>query len=62
MSESSDNPNRRVEGTPKVVVTRHLMPSVEARMAELYETTLNSDDVPLTREQLAAMAAGIIDR
>ena len=57
MSESSDNPNRRVDGTPKVVVTRHLMPSVEARMAELYDTTLNTDDVPLSREQLAAAMA-----
>jgi glyoxylate reductase len=39
---------------PKVVVTRHLLPSVETRMSELFETTLNLDDIPMSREQLAA--------
>jgi glyoxylate reductase len=43
----------RVSGKPKVVVTRHLMPSVETRMEELFDVTLNREDVPLTREQLA---------
>ena len=44
-------------GKPKVVVTRHLAPTVEARMGELYEAVLNSDDTPMTREQLVdAMA------
>jgi glyoxylate reductase len=52
MPNSNDKTARRVTGTPKVIITRHLMPSVEARMAELYDTTLNSDDVPFTREQL----------
>ncbi|MDA7787786.1 D-glycerate dehydrogenase [Sphingomonadaceae bacterium] len=42
----------RVQGTPKVIVTRHLMPGVEARMAELYDSALNTGDVPLTREEL----------
>ena len=37
-----------------MVVTRHLMPTVEARMEELFEVTLNREDVPLTREQLVA--------
>ncbi|MEL6877727.1 MAG: D-glycerate dehydrogenase [Pseudomonadota bacterium] len=36
----------------KVVVTRHLMPSVEARMSELYDCTLNSADEPMSREAL----------
>ncbi|UAB77250.1 D-glycerate dehydrogenase [Erythrobacter sp. SCSIO 43205] len=37
---------------PKVVVTRHLAPAVEARMSELYDTTLNESDQPMTRDQL----------
>ncbi|MFU7528556.1 2-hydroxyacid dehydrogenase [Qipengyuania sp. ASV99] len=44
-------------GKPKVVVTRHLMPSVEARMSELYEAVLNPDDTPMTREELRAAMA-----
>ncbi|MXO90361.1 2-hydroxyacid dehydrogenase [Pontixanthobacter aquaemixtae] len=52
MAESNDKTTRRVTGMPKVIVTRHLMPSVEARMAELYDTTLNTGDVPLSRAQL----------
>ncbi|MDZ4275574.1 MAG: D-glycerate dehydrogenase [Erythrobacter sp.] len=39
---------------PRVIVTRHLMPTVEARMRELFDVVLNEGDVPLTREQLAA--------
>ncbi|NNL18047.1 MAG: D-glycerate dehydrogenase, partial [Boseongicola sp.] len=38
----------------KVVVTRRLPEVVEARMAELFDVTLSSDDVPMTREQLIA--------
>jgi len=37
---------------PKIVVTRDLADSVQARMEELFETTLNRNDVPLTRNQL----------
>lgn len=39
--------------TPRVFVTRHLLPEVEARLAELFDTTLNTADAPLTRAQLA---------
>ena len=39
---------------PRVTVTRHLMPAVEARMRELFDVVLNEADVPMTREQLAA--------
>lgn len=46
--------NRRFAGTPRVIVTRHLMPSVEARMKELFDTTLNPEDAPLSRAQLTA--------
>ena len=39
---------------PRVIVTRHLVPEVEARMRELFDVVLNEADVPLTRDQLAA--------
>lgn len=51
---SKDSVGRRIEGKPRVVVTRHLMPSVETRLDELFDTRLNTDDTPFTREQLAA--------
>lgn len=35
-----------------MVVTRQLMPSVEARMAELFESTLNVEDKPMSRDAL----------
>jgi glyoxylate reductase len=51
----SDSPTaRRVAGKPRVVVTRHLMPSVEARMRELFDVALNVADAPLGREALVA--------
>ena len=53
MTVVTDSATRRVEGKPRVIVTRHLMPSVEARMAELYDASLNPSDEPFTREQLA---------
>ncbi|MEQ1641397.1 MAG: D-glycerate dehydrogenase [Novosphingobium sp.] len=45
-------PNRRVNGKPRVHVTRHLIPSVEARMSELFDVTLNVEDRPLSRDEL----------
>lgn len=49
---------RRIEGKPRVHVTRHLLPSVEARMGELFDVVLNVEDRPLTRdEMIAAMAS-----
>ena len=44
----------RLGHTPKVTVTRRLMPSVEARMRELFEVTLSADDRPLSRAELIA--------
>ena len=41
-------------GKPRVIVTRHLMPSVEARMSELFDTVLNTEDTPMSRDQLIA--------
>lgn len=53
--ESEQAQSRKpVEGKPKVVVTRHLMPSVEARMCELFDTELNTEDAPFSRDQLIA--------
>lgn len=44
-------------GKPKVVVTRHLAPTVETRMGELYEAVLNSSDTPMSRDELVAAMA-----
>lgn len=52
MASSPDAPARRIEGTPRVVVTRALSPAVEARMAQLFDCRFNESDAPLTREQL----------
>lgn len=38
---------------PRVFVTRHLLPEVEDRLAELFDTTLNRPDRPLSRTELA---------
>ena len=38
---------------PRVIVTRKLPDAVETRMRELFDTQLNVDDTPMTREQLA---------
>ena len=53
MTDQARSTTRRLEGTPRVIVTRHLMPSVEARLAELFDAELNPGDVPLSRDQLA---------
>ena len=46
-----------VEKRLSVVVTRRLPATVEARMAELFDVTLNPDDRPLDRAALAAAMA-----
>ena len=53
MADKEATLRKPIEGKPKVVVTRHLMPTVEARMAELFDSTLNTDDSPLSRDQLS---------
>ncbi len=50
-------PSRRIAGKPRVHVTRHLLPSVEARMGELFDVVLNVEDRPLSREELVAAMA-----
>ncbi|WPZ04788.1 D-glycerate dehydrogenase [Blastomonas marina] len=51
---SEEQVDRRIEGTPRVRVTRRLMPHVEQRMGELFDVTLNRDDSPLDRDALGA--------
>ncbi len=46
--------SHRLSGKPRVHVTRRLLPSVEERMGELFDVTLNTEDRPLTREELIA--------
>lgn len=55
---SDSNLTRRVTGIPRVIVTRRLMPSVEARMAELFEVVPSSDDHPMGRDELIAAMRG----
>ncbi len=61
MTQTSDSGPRRT-GKPRVVVTRHLMPTVEARMEELFEASLNREDIPFTRDRLmsAVQSADVI--
>jgi glyoxylate reductase len=42
---------------PSVRVTRTLLPAVEKRMAELFDTRFNADDTPLTRDALVTAMA-----
>jgi glyoxylate reductase len=46
----------RIE-TPRIVVTRKLLPDVEARMASLFDATFNPTDVPMGRDALIAAMA-----
>jgi glyoxylate reductase len=43
----------RFNGKPRVVVTRRLMPRVEAWLCELFDARLNASDAPMSREALA---------
>jgi len=46
--------SRRIEGKPRVHVTRHLLPQVEARMRELFDVVLNVEDRALSRDEMVA--------
>ncbi|ASJ91414.1 2-hydroxyacid dehydrogenase [Porphyrobacter sp. CACIAM 03H1] len=50
----TQRPTRPLAAPARVIVTRHLVPAVEARMRELFDVVLNEADAPLTRDQLAA--------
>ena len=56
--ETRSATQRRVEGLPRVTVTRKLMPEVEDRMAALFDPVLSPDDRPMTRDQLVAAMRG----
>ena len=43
-----------VNNKPLVIVTRKLPDAIETRMMELFETRLNNDDRPMSRDDLAA--------
>ncbi|WP_120715676.1 2-hydroxyacid dehydrogenase [Tsuneonella amylolytica] len=49
----TDTPTPRRTAPPRVVVTRHLLPSVETRLTELFDTRLNESDEPMSREALS---------
>ena len=51
---TDSNLHPRLDGKPRVIVTRHLMPETETRMAELFDVRLNPEDRPLTRGELIA--------
>lgn len=53
MAENTPRPQR-----PKLFVTRKLPQAVEARMADLFDVTFNTDDKPLSADQISA---GIAD-
>lgn len=55
ITESSLPP--RFRGKPRVTVTRRLLPSVEQRMTELFDTALNADDHAMTPGELASAMA-----
>ena len=59
MTVVTDTPSgRRIAGKPRVHVTRHLLPEVEARLGELFDVALNVEDRPMSRDELiAAMQA-----
>ena len=50
----TDHTTRRIEGRPRVIVTRRLLPAVEARMAELFDAHFNVSDTPLDRVAMIA--------
>lgn len=51
MTQATDSPHH-FPGKPKVIVTRRLMPAVEARMVELFDVQLSPDDGSLDRAAL----------
>jgi glyoxylate reductase len=53
MTDISDRPTRRLDRAPRVVVTRRLLPEVEARFSELFDARLNTADEPFSRAELA---------
>lgn len=42
---------------PRIIISRKLLPVVEERMAQLFDASFNSDDIPMDRGALAAAMA-----
>ena len=53
-----DQPPVTVDQKPCVAVSRRLPAAVESRMAALFDTRFNPDDLPLSNEALLNLAAG----
>lgn len=51
---SLHTPPQFPSGKPRVIVTRQLMPSVEQRMSELFDTALNPQDTAMSEAELVA--------
>ncbi|WP_239805653.1 2-hydroxyacid dehydrogenase [Croceicoccus hydrothermalis] len=49
-------PQRRIDGKPRIAVTRKLLPATEARMRELFDCRLNEDDGALSQGALVEAA------
>ncbi len=43
--------------TPRILVTRKMMPDAEARIAKLFRATLNPDDRPMSKDEVLEKAA-----
>lgn len=55
MTVVTDTPNTpHLNGKPRIIVTRRLLPPVEARMAELFDAQFNHSDTPMDRAALVA--------
>ncbi|WP_067599476.1 2-hydroxyacid dehydrogenase [Altererythrobacter ishigakiensis] len=52
MSINASEISKPIDHKPRVIVTRQLMPSVEARMEELFDVELNPSDAPFSRGDL----------
>ena len=46
--------HRHSSGKPRIIVTRRLLPETEARMAELFDALFNTNDQPLSRDELVS--------
>ena len=53
MTDSNLSSSRRIDGKPRVIVTRAI-PNVEPRMAELFDAKINTEDAPFSRAELVA--------
>ncbi|MCB2051833.1 MAG: D-glycerate dehydrogenase [Novosphingobium sp.] len=50
--QARSSPQRRVEGLPRITLTRKLMPEVEQRMQDLFDPVFNVDDHKMSRDEL----------